>query len=509
MDGVVSKEWETASVELLKAPYSLKAWEKLVSVAVENDKKGINKTTPANEVKLARTSYQGLLEQFPLLFNYWIKYADLEFKQGNLRRAEEIYTLALNSHLHHSIELWLSFLKFKLNTISSNEDEVLELFERARGKIGYHFHADEFYKLYLKFLSTYATPNNQYTKKYYVLLRILVEIPLYNYGYFAKVLFNILTKELTFGILSCLVPKKDVIALKKQTNNNIKEIGIRLKKTFTDVYITTQYKVYQLFKFEKSISRPYFDVSFLSTQEQQNWDLYLSFVELHYPKEIVVLTYERCLLATANYSHFWTRFANYYICSQKLVAAKEVLERGSHFLNSSNDNGCSLLIKLVDLEIFEENILNARDLILGYIDLNVSTPLPIYERLIVVQRLLNPHDDEHFFKLLTEIINETKSDWFFRHMTNYELDEEHTVNFFKSFISSPDFSKSSNFWESLLLILHKFDKLSLIKELNLLECMDGLSAKCIHLGVPTLLEELLPSFDNFELYLQNLERSYA
>lgn len=508
MDESINKEWSAASAELLKAPYSLKLWEKLVSVAEENGKKGINKTTPTNEVDLARTSYQKLLQQYPLLFNYWIKYADLEFKQGNLHKAEEIYTLALNSHLQYCIELWLSFLLFKLNTIASNEDVILALFEKARGKIGYHFYADEFYKLYLQFLSTYATPNNNYTKKYHVLLRILVEIPLYNYSYFAKLLFNILTKELTFERVSFLVPTKDVSAFKKQTNNNIKEIGLRLKKTFTDVYITTQYKVYQLFKFEKNISRPYFDVTFLSTQDQQNWDLYLSFVELHYPMDFVVLTYERCLLATANYDHFWIRYANFYISSLKLIAARETLQRGSHHLNSSTDNGHNLLIKLIDLEIFEENILNARDLIFGYIKLNVSTPLPLYERLIVVERLLNPHDDVYFFNLLKEVINETKSDWFFRVLLNYSLDEKLTLNFFKDFVSSLEFSKSSNFWEAIVIVLQKFDKVSLIEEWNALKYVEDLTDKRGHSGRLSLPEKLLSSTGNLELYLRSLETSY-
>lgn len=77
-------------------------------------------------------------------------------------------------------------MKFKIETISNNIDSILKLFEKSRSFIGFHFYSSEFYELYLEFLDNYKNDNNEFEKKYFILLRIILEIPLYNYGFFIK-----------------------------------------------------------------------------------------------------------------------------------------------------------------------------------------------------------------------------------------------------------------------------------------------------------------------------------
>lgn len=111
--------WSDISTQLLKNPYNLKLWEKLVEAAESNNGNRINKISSRQEVDLLRASYENLLNKYPLLVNYWIRYAEWEFKLGNTQIANEIYEKSL-LNLSYSIELWISYLNFKIKTIDSD-----------------------------------------------------------------------------------------------------------------------------------------------------------------------------------------------------------------------------------------------------------------------------------------------------------------------------------------------------------------------------------------------------
>lgn len=438
--------WSQVSTQLLKDPYNLQLWEKLVDAAEANNGNYINKISSAQEIELLRVSYESLLNKYPLLVNYWIRYAEWEFKLGNTQIANKVYEKGLQT-LSYSIELWMSYLNFKINTIESNLKEVLSVFERARSKIGYHFHSHEFYSLYLSFLKNYESDQNGFKAKYYVLLRIIIEIPIYHYGVFFKKLFNIFSeKNLTPDLIPYLVPEKE---LAQYANiNDMKTISLKLKKIFTDVLITTQYKVYQSFYFEKRITKHYFDVSYISNQEILNWNNYLNFIELNYPLDYVIFSYERCLISTANYPRFWIKYANFFIHTMNYTIAKEILTRGLK-LNTNY----KLLIKLVDLEIFTGDYVKGRDLILSHVATSKRIPLKVYEKLISIEKLMNPRDDEYLINLITEIIKDTNNPWFFKVILNYSLPNDKILKLFESF--EDIFKTSFIFWSSWLVLNRK------------------------------------------------------
>lgn len=438
--------WSEVSTQLLKNPYNLRLWDKLVETAESNNGNRINKISSPQEVDLLRVSYESLLRKYPLLVNYWIKYAEWEFMLGNTETANEIYEKSL-LNLSYSIELWISYLNFKIKTIDSDVNKILNIFESARRKVGYHFHSHEFYSLYLSFLQNYANEHNGFKLKYYVLLRIIIEIPIYHYGIFFKKLFtSINEKNLTSEVIGYLVPEKE---LHQFANiKDMKTVSLKLKKIFTDVLITTQYKVFQLFYFEKKITRPYYDVSYLSNQEIHNWNNYLNFIELNYPLEYVILCYERCLLTAANYFRFWIRYANFFINSMNYTIAKEILHRGLSFNN--NDR---LLIKLVDLELYTGDYLKARDLVLSHVKVNEIIPIKVYEKMISIERLMHPADDEYLINLVSEIIKQTNNAWFFRVILNYPLSKQYSLKLFETFEST--FKTSYIFWSSWLFLNRK------------------------------------------------------
>ena len=88
----------------------------------------------------------------------------------------------------------------------------------------------------------------------------------------------------------------------------------------------------------------------------------------------------------------------------------------------------TILIKLIDLEVFLKQFHRAKDLIVDYLKYNVSVPIPIYEKLISIERLFND-DDDHILSLFKLIIKDTQIDWFFNVLTYYSIDNQKKLAF--------------------------------------------------------------------------------
>lgn len=266
-------------IELLKDPYNLTKWVKILDIQV-------TKASSDEEVTNMRTIYDEFLGNFPYLVNYYIKYIDLEYQLQNISKCEEIYESGFR-YLSYSIEFWMSYLKFKITTTAINFNSVKDLvtlFETARSFIGLHYFSGDFYKLYLEFLQTYETLG---ITGYDNLLKYVLEVPLYNYSYFHE----------------------------------------KVDKKYVDSYITTQYKAYKLYEYEKKLTN-YNDVKFILVQELKTWDKYLEFMELNYPHEFVIQLYERAVITTSQYPEIWNKYVSYLTSKGKYRQAEIVAKRG-------------------------------------------------------------------------------------------------------------------------------------------------------------------------------------
>lgn len=460
-------EWNRVSLELLKDPHNFSLWEQLIQTAHQASSV-TKKNEDSEEVKLIRISYESLLNKYPRLFKYWEKYADFEHKLGRFVECELIYLKALKLNNYYSIELWNAYLTFKINSISDNVLEVLSIFERARSKIGYHYYSDEFYSLYLNFLSNYSKFDNdvhKFGQKYLVLLRIVIEIPLYNYKVFQKQFLKFLSLDVTFKQLPYIIPEKDLNNLKKNNNNNLKLIIVKLKKIFTDVFITTQYKSYQLFKFEKFFVKNYWDPDYLPVNLLAQWDNYLTFLELNnYSKQQIIVTYERCLIILSNYSKFWIRYANYFINNSQFLMAKSVLTRSLKFV-SNNDK---ILIKLIHLDVYLGNYLAARDILISLLKSSNKVPLSIYETLISIEFFTNGNNQEYLLQLFKQLIADTNNDFFFRVLTYYIIDNESLIfDFLKSYLSNPIIKNSTTYWNAVIFFIAKFNNFEIFNDFEI------------------------------------------
>ena len=435
-------EWLNASQKLLADPNSFLAWEELVAAAENNKGHGITKLSSEIEIKLFDISYEDFLSKYPFLELYWVRYAETYFTLGSTRKAEEIFERGV-SRVPASLELWIRYLCFRVETIGDNLYEVLSLFERGRSKIGYHFHGHEFYKLYLAFLENYSSQDAKFKKKVFVLLRIIIEIPLYHYDFFFRKFFSLFNEQnLSPEVLPYLIPKKEEANFAGQ---DLRSISVKLKKIFTEVYITTQYKVYELYQFEKGITRHYFHVTYLSNQELKTWRNYLNFVELNYPHDYIILCYERCVMATANYPTFRLRYSNYLIYNKKFEQAKQLLYNTLCYRTDDQ-----ILVKLISLELTTGYFLKARDLVVSFIASNHNVPLSIYQKLLGIEALVGSNDPHYLIKILRQLIQKTRLAWVFKFSIYMSLPNDLLTDFFNEF--EEIFSSSYIYWSSLVLL---------------------------------------------------------
>lgn len=402
--------WARLSAAVVEDFESLDQWQKLVRESERVDGTEVSKVSSAESLSLLRATYEAFLAKFPLMTHYWIRYAHIEFRIGHYERAVHVYNQAL-VHLNGSVELWTSYLRFKVDTITNNVQEIAHLFETGRLAIGRHYYSHEFYQLYLEFIKNYVGADAD--KQYLILLRTIIEQPIYHYNLFAKMFFSAIS-NLTETTIAYIVPQH---ALKSYGDLN--QAANKLKKLFTDVYITTQAKSHQLFSYERHLERQYFDVRFVPQGQLKQWHNYLSFLELNFQQKHVIQVYERCILITAAYPEFWLRYAEYHISQDKLVGASEILTRGMVYCSSYK-----ILLKLVDIELSLNNYTKARDLLVGYIRESVGVPIPIYEKLLSVETLFHTDNSAVLRDIIVQAIKDCGGERFFELLDYYALPAE-------------------------------------------------------------------------------------
>lgn len=317
------------SVELLKDPFNISKWNRLLS---SSDLK-VNKTTSPEKLDSVRSIYANFLKIYPLLENYWIRYIDLEFDLSNFDKCNQIYDDAFK-YLSYSVNLWVKYLNFKLAyqpVMTHNCLSYLHLFETCRSFIGLSYHSFEFYKLYLDFLQRYSevNPDLNFKKKYQHLLRYVLELPLYNYDYFFRLFQEV---EPSFNQVT--------------------------KKNLVEMYIVTQSKSFKLYDYEKKLVN-FYHIKYISTNELNSWRKYLQFIELHYPHDHIIQTYERAIIRTSNYDDLYVQYCDYLINLKRFDSAIQLLKRA---ISLRNYNKSKLIDKLIDLQLYKSNYLVAKSL---------------------------------------------------------------------------------------------------------------------------------------------------
>lgn len=426
----LNPNWHSVSLELLKQPYNFELWQTFIHLAEHQKGSILDKTATDAQVHILRVTYEAFLLRFPLLSKYWSAYAEWEFKLGNIQNANSVYLKGI-AYVGYDVNYWIDFLSFKLRVIGEDTNELLELFEEARFKIGFNYHASDYYLLYISFLRSYATADNGYVKKAIWLFRSITEIPLYNYSTLYRDFFQIIGPEsLTFDTLRCLLPESQEKQWKSQSKNNLKTISKRLEKIFTDSYTVLQYKSFQIYSFEKNIiSYLHYSTDILSSNEIENWIRYLDFAEQNYPTSFVCQLYEKSLISTAKYTRIALKYADYLIVKGKTNSCRQVLRRLT-FINH-NRNNIEFLIRLIDLELYLGNYFKARDTVVKYLEINDNAPQQVYLKLIEIESLLHYGDGDYVCGLAFQMIVHTNSLEFINFLFTSRVPDELLINLFR------------------------------------------------------------------------------
>ncbi|ANB12479.1 Prp42p [Sugiyamaella lignohabitans] len=191
MSNGFSSHWHKLYSKIEETPDELEYWEDLVE-HVESDEFGISRGSDEDVFKLFRFSFDGLLEKYPLLFGYWIRYAEQEFQLGNTERSGLVYERAVAA-CPYSVDLWVRYCQFCIDTFVRDESRVRLVFERAIELVGSHFLSHSLWDLYLNYEENIMESPKEVI---YKILAHIVTLPIHQYSrYFAR--YRLLTPNIS------------------------------------------------------------------------------------------------------------------------------------------------------------------------------------------------------------------------------------------------------------------------------------------------------------------------
>ncbi|KAG7924475.1 hypothetical protein KL925_005278 [Ogataea polymorpha] len=427
------KDWLELSRYLHKNAHDFSAWEQLVNVA-------LNLKQDAVSSRLVAISYENLLVNFPYCEQYWCNYADYLFHAGRTDESREIYERGVEV-VPKSIVIWTKYLDFVVETVHQY-DPVVAVFERARTEVGMHFYAHLLYDRYLQFLKAHRK-----AREYHCLLRRVIEVPLYHYSKYIKQFFKLI-ENADLDSIKYLITKEDLRSIYKLSWSDLigrkddkvfADLKKDMRKRYMDIYITTQYNVFQLWPFEEAVRRPYFAAKELERRELHNWNRYLEYCETlslksshkdsdsaitKNTRKLIDTVYGRCLIATAYYPFFWIKYSNYYLNLNQLDRAKKILVTGIYHCATEN---VKLRLRLADLEVLTRNLSAARTVVLDLLQLYPNS-VQAWLKLLQLEHLAKNKDLLQLVEAKLEEVagteHESQFDYLFLELLQYNVDLE-------------------------------------------------------------------------------------
>lgn len=334
---VNSNEFAKLTLDVAKYPKGLLGWEELINLTTKAIGQ-VNKAIDVRLYSLLKDLYKELLFYFPLLENYYIDYALLEYKLGHFKSVHKIFEEALEHHNHRSLLIWINYLQL-CNEIVVDQRQLFKKYEAAESFIGTHYLAGEFWDMYLRLLRE----RSNVRIRYYSTLRKVLEIPLYSFSKFYALWLRHIEEDIKdLNHLTYFVSKSD-ISLKLKVDINYKgrrgpyllKAKQQLKKFTKELYNGIQYQVMEMYSlFENKITKQYYSApdELVSSDQQVFWDRYVDYIiEL----EILPLThlvFQRALVVLAHYDFIWIKYARFHEDRlHDLTSARNILLRSLQF----------------------------------------------------------------------------------------------------------------------------------------------------------------------------------
>ncbi|XP_043553236.1 pre-mRNA-processing factor 39 isoform X2 [Chiloscyllium plagiosum] len=286
-----------------------------------------------NHILAARKAFDHFLSHYPYCYGYWKKYADLERRHHNVKRAEEVYRRGLQA-IPLSVDLWLHYINFLKETLDSNcpeiDDQIKSVFEHAVLAAGTDFRSDRLWETYINWENDRGNLE-EVTTIYDRILGIPTQLYSHHFQRFKDHVQNHLPKDIissedfiklrqelasTNEHFDNVTPGNDLTAGidindPAQIVSEIENMRHRIIEVRQEIYNHNENEVSRRWAFEEGIKRPYFHVKPLEKIQLKNWKDYLDFEIENGTLERVVVLFERCLVACALYEDFWIKYAKY------------------------------------------------------------------------------------------------------------------------------------------------------------------------------------------------------
>ncbi|KAG0662322.1 hypothetical protein C6P44_002304 [Monosporozyma unispora] len=363
---ITDEKFSNLSLTVTKYPKTLFHWETLINFLITRTSP-INKTIDPQLYQLITSTYENMLYNFPFLENYHIDYALFEYKLSHIKQMNKIFKRALLIFNNRSLLIWIQYLKM-CNDLISNNKELFSKYELAENFIGLHYFSGEFWNLYLEQIKLRCNDSN---KKYIILLRKLLELPIYNSSKYYALWLQQIDQINDLKQLTKFVSKDDLInKLKIDINFNgrrgpyLIEAKKLLKKFTKELCMVLQFQSLELYSlFESKIQIHYYTSNdhLIDTKEINTWIKYLDFTINLNIESLTHLNFQRALISLANYDIIWIKYAQWIIeYKEDFNSAKDILLQGlNHSLKKSSILKIlySLLVKINDMNSLQ-NILN-------------------------------------------------------------------------------------------------------------------------------------------------------
>lgn len=113
-----------------------------------------------NDLDSARQAFNAFFKCYPYCYGYWKKYADLEKKNGNLNRCQEVFEEGLKA-IPLSVDLWCHYITFMKNILTEDgaEEKLRQVHEKSVTAAGLEFRSDRLWELYISFETEYKRPD--------------------------------------------------------------------------------------------------------------------------------------------------------------------------------------------------------------------------------------------------------------------------------------------------------------------------------------------------------------
>ncbi|KAL4238356.1 PRP39 pre-mRNA processing factor 39 [Mactra antiquata] len=286
-----------------------------------------------NDIEKAREAYNAFLGRYPYCYGYWKKYADLEKRNNDLKKAVEVFEKGVRA-VPLSSELWIHYITFYITEFIS-EEETRKLYERAITAAGTDFRSDKLWDNYINWEKERNMRN--VTALYDRLFRIPTQLYSHHYDNFKKHVLNhhpkdILSLDEFFKLRTEVVKEQggSLVAggdddappgdeqppgMEPNTDKGDAEEAMKVREKILNLrdvaFKQNEEEVSKRWAFEEGIKRPYFHVKPLERSQLKNWKDYLDYEIQYGTHERVIVLFERCMIAAALYEDFWLKYARY------------------------------------------------------------------------------------------------------------------------------------------------------------------------------------------------------